>query len=99
VEAVLGLVNQATIGTLVNHMAEGNASEGLVLLNRLVAEGVELGQLVDQVVAYLCGVMLVRISQAPELLDLPQDASAHGQAAQRMSMPALLAAVKVDRGA
>ena len=95
VEAVLGLVNQETIGTLVDHMAGGNAGDGLALLNRLVAEGVELGQLADQVVAYLRGVMLARISQSPDLLDLPQDVRARmARQAQRMSTPILLAAVK-----
>lgn len=95
VEAVLGLVSQGTIGMLVDHIAEGNAGEGLALLNRLVAEGVELGQLVDQVVVYLRAVMLVRIARSPDLLDLPQDVRAHmaGQA-QRISTPVLLAAVR-----
>lgn len=95
VEAVLGLVNQGTIGALVDHMAEGNTGEGLALLNRLVAEGVELGQLVDQVVAYLRGVMLVRIAKSPDLLDLPQDVrSQMARQAQRISTPVLLAAVR-----
>ena len=95
VEAVLGLVNQGTIGMLVDHMAGSDAGAGLALLNRLVAEGVELGQLVDQVVAYLRGVMLVRISQSPDLLDLPQDVRAHmARQAQRTSTPFLLAAVR-----
>ncbi len=95
VEAVLGLINQGTIGALVDYMAGSDAGQGLALLNRLVAEGVELGQLVDQVVAYLRGVMLVRISQSPDLLDLPQDVRAlMARQAQRMSTPTLLAAVK-----
>ena len=95
VEAVLGLVNQGTIGMLVDHMAASDAGAGLALLNRLVAEGVELGQLVDQVVAYLRGVMLVRISQSTDLLDLPQDVRAQmARQAQRTSTPFLLAAVK-----
>jgi len=95
VEAVLGLVSQGTIGALVDHMAEGSTGEGLALLNRLVAEGVELGQLVDQVVAYLRGVMMVRIAKSPDLLDLPQDVrSQMTRQAQRISTPVLLAAIR-----
>lgn len=73
VEGVLGLVNAQTIGRLVDCMANHEAATGLTLINELVAEGVELGELVDQIVAYLRGVLFLRIARAPELLDLPQD--------------------------
>ena len=53
VERVLGLVNAQTIGTLVDCIAANDTAAGLTLINRLVADGVELGQLVDQIVAYL----------------------------------------------
>jgi len=73
VEGVLGLVSPQTIGRLVDTIASADAATGLELINRLVAEGVELGQLVDQIVAYLRGVLFVRLVRAPDLLDLPQD--------------------------
>jgi DNA polymerase-3 subunit gamma/tau len=73
VEKVLGLVNTQTIGRLVDFMAANDPAGGLALLNQLVAEGVELGQLTDQVVAYLRAVLFVRVARAPELLDLAQD--------------------------
>jgi DNA polymerase-3 subunit gamma/tau len=73
VEGVLGLVNAQTIGKLVDCIALNDAAAGLALLNRLVAEGVELGQLVDQIVAYLRAVLFARMARTPELLDLPQD--------------------------
>ena len=95
VENVLGLVNQTTIGKLIDHMAAGEAGPGLALLNELVAEGVELGQLADQVVAYLRGVMVARVAGSVDLLDLPQDVRAQmAKQAQRMSAATLLAAVK-----
>lgn len=95
VENVLGLVNQTTIGKLVDYMAAGHASQGLALLNELVAEGVELGQLADQVVAYLRAVMVARVAGSVDLLDLPQDIRAEmAKQAQRMDTPMLLAAVK-----
>jgi DNA polymerase III subunit gamma/tau len=95
VENVLGLVNQATIGKLVDHMAAGDAAQGLALLNELVTEGVELGQLADQVVAYLRAVMVARIAGSVDLLDLPQDIRAQmAKQAQRIGTPMLLSAVK-----
>ncbi len=95
VEAVLGLVSQGAIGTLVDHMAAGDSAGGLALLNQLVSEGIELGQLADQVVAYLRGVLLARISQSADLLDLSQDVRARmAQQAQQINTPALLLAVK-----
>jgi len=73
VERVLGLVNAQTIGKLVDCIATNDTAGGLTLLNSLVAEGVELGQLVDQIVAYLRAVLFTRMARTPELLDLPQD--------------------------
>lgn len=73
VEGVLGLVNAQTIGRLVDCMALNDVAAGLTLLNRLVADGVELGQLVDQILAYLRAVLFARMARTPELLDLPQD--------------------------
>ncbi len=73
VEKVLGLVNAGTIGKLVDLMTANEAGAGLALLNEMVAEGVELGQLADQIVAYLRAVLFVRVARAPELLDLSQD--------------------------
>ena len=69
----MGLVNAQTIGKLTDLLAAHDAAAGLALINRLVSDGVELGQLVDQIVAYLRGVLFVRVARAPEQLDLPQD--------------------------
>jgi DNA polymerase III subunit gamma/tau len=95
VENVLGLVNQTTIGKLVDHMAGGNAGEGLALLNALVAEGVELGQLADQVIAYLRSLTVARVAGSTDLLDLPQDVRARlAKQAQNLGTAPLLAMLK-----
>ncbi len=95
VESVLGLVNAQTIGQLVDCMAQNNAAAGLTLLNRLVAEGVELGQLVDQILAYLRAVLFVRMTRAGEQLDLPQDvAQTISRQAAGWSVAGLLQALK-----
>lgn len=95
VEGVLGLVNAQTIGKLVDHIAIGDTSGGLILLSQLVAEGVELGQLVDQIVAYLRAVLFARVAHTPELLDLPQDViQTVVRQATILSTPKLLSAVR-----
>lgn len=95
VESVLGLVNAQTIGRLVDCVATHDAAAGLGLINQLVAEGVELSQLADQMIAYLRGVLFVRVARAPELLDLPQDvAVTMVRQAERTTPGALLAALR-----
>jgi len=95
VEDVLGLVSQQSIGQLVDCLASGDAATGLGLINKLVAEGVELGQLVDQIIAYLRAVLFVRLVGAPDLLDLPQDtAAAVARQATQLTTDALLAALR-----
>jgi len=92
VERVLGLVDIHVISRLVDFIADGDAGAGLTLINRLVTDGVELGQLVDQVLAYLRAVLFLRVSHAPELLDLPQEAGAAVVRQAELLSPAVLLA-------
>ncbi len=95
VESILGLVNAGTIGRLVDHMADHDTAAGLALISQLVAEGVELGELVDQIIAYLRGVLLVHLTRTPALLDLPAEVRAHiAQQAGRLDAAALLSALQ-----
>lgn len=95
VEGVLGLVNAQTVGRLVDTISEHKTAAGLTLIGQLVAEGVELGELVDQIVAYLRGVLFLSVTKAPELLDLPQDVVAMmTRQAQLLSPAVILLALK-----
>jgi len=95
VESVLGLINAQTIGELVDCIGRNDPAAGLALLNRLVAEGVELGQLVDQIVAYLRAVLFVRMARLPDQLDLPQDvAQMVARQAEGWSPAGLLQAIR-----
>jgi DNA polymerase-3 subunit gamma/tau len=95
VEGVLGLVNAQTIGRLVDCLASNDTAAGLALINQLVSDGVELGQLVDQIVAYLRGVLFARVARAPEQLDLPQDVvSMMARQAEALPPAAILAALR-----
>jgi DNA polymerase III gamma/tau subunit len=100
VESVLGIVDSHTIGRLVDLMAAGDAGAGLSLINELVVEGVELGELVDQIVAYLRGVLFVSVTRAPALLDVPHDiAAAMDRQAGILSPGTLLNAMREFIGA
>jgi DNA polymerase-3 subunit gamma/tau len=95
VESVLGLVDAHTIGGLVDFMATGDGAAGLSLINILVADGVELGELADQIVAYLRGVLFVAVTRAPESLDVPQDiAEMMARQAQVLTVASLLNALR-----
>jgi DNA polymerase III subunit gamma/tau len=95
VESVLGLVDAHTIGGLVDLMATGDAAAGLSLINTLVADGVELGELVDQIVSYLRGVLFVAVTRAPASLDVPQDiAEMMGRQARALTVASILNALR-----
>jgi DNA polymerase III subunit gamma/tau len=95
VESVLGLVDAHTIGGLVDFMATGDSAAGLSLINTLVADGVELGELVDQIVSYLRGVLFVAVTRAPASLDVPQDiAEMMVRQARILTIPSILNALR-----
>jgi DNA polymerase III subunit gamma/tau len=73
VEDVLGLVDASVISQLVDAMAAHDAAAGLTLINQLVSNGVELGELVDQVLAYLRTVLFVQMVRSAEALELPEE--------------------------
>jgi len=76
VESVLGLVAGQEISRLIDHLVAKDAAAGLALIARLVADGVELGQLADQIVTYLRAVLFLQVTRAPELLELPAEIAA-----------------------
>ncbi len=95
VEDVLGLVNAQTIGQLVDLLAAHDGAAGLALISQLVAEGVELGQLTDQIVAYLRAVLFVRVTRSIGQLDLPEDVGAAiARQAEAFPPATLLAAIR-----
>ncbi|HEX9116477.1 MAG TPA: DNA polymerase III subunit gamma/tau, partial [Anaerolineae bacterium] len=73
VTGVLGLVDAQMIGRLVGAMAAADTAEGLTLINQMVAQGVDLGQLVDQILSYLRSLLFVQVTHAVDALDLSQE--------------------------
>ncbi len=95
VEEVLGLVSPQAIGEIVDAIALHDSAGGLALINRLVAEGIELGELVDQVIAYLRGTLFVSIAGSPDNLDVAREVSSvMARQAQAMTPGLLMTALR-----
>jgi DNA polymerase III subunit gamma/tau len=95
VESVLGLVDASTVGQLIDHMAAHDAAGGLQLINQLVADGVELGELVDQIMGYLRAILFAQVVHATDGLDLPEEAaSAVMRQAEALTPAATLSALR-----
>ena len=76
VESVLGLVDAGTVGRLIDRMAAHDAAGGLQLINQLVADGVELGEMADQILGYLRAILFAQVVHSTDGLDLPEEAAA-----------------------
>lgn len=61
VQAVRGTVSSQAVVDLVDFMAQGDAAEGLLLINQLASEGVDLRQLSLQLVDHLRSVLLTNV--------------------------------------
>lgn len=70
VRSVRGTISGQAIADFVQALSDGNAAQGLVLINQLAAEGVDLRQLALQLVAYLRSVLVacVATQQVAEIL-------------------------------
>jgi DNA polymerase-3 subunit gamma/tau len=73
VRSVLGAVTSQAVVELIEATLKRDAAAGLDAINRLVGEGVEPRQLAREAVEYLRGLMLVKLGNGPELLDLPAE--------------------------
>ncbi len=71
VRNVLGMVSGAAVSRLVEAMADGDSGRLLGLLHELIAQGVDLAQLVNQLIEHLRHLLLLHVGRDPGLLDLP----------------------------
>ena len=95
VEDVLGLVDAGTVARLIDAMIAHDAAAGLKLINQLVGNGVELGELVDQILVYLRAVLFAQVVHTTETLDLSAEtAGTIARQAENITASALLAAIR-----
>jgi DNA polymerase-3 subunit gamma/tau len=95
VRNVLGMVSGAAVSRLVEAMADGDPGRLLVLLHELIAQGVDLAQLVNQMIEHLRHLLLLHVGRDPALLDLPDAVMEDLQSqARRFQAPQLLHAIR-----
>ncbi|MCS7040083.1 MAG: DNA polymerase III subunit gamma/tau [Anaerolineae bacterium] len=95
VRNVLGMVSGEAVSRLAGAIADGDPARLLVLLHELIAQGVDLAQLVNQLIEHLRHLLLLNVGRDPGLLDLPDAVMEDLQnQARRFQAPQLLHAIR-----
>jgi DNA polymerase-3 subunit gamma/tau len=97
VHAMLGTAQSGRLSSLVRRLSERDAAGALAELDAAVAEGVDVGQLAEQLLGYLRDMMAAAVGCPPDLM-LYAAAAEHGQLSEdgrSIGLPTLLAAVQI----
>ncbi len=73
VRNVLGAVASQSVTALVDALLDQNVAGGLDLINQLVGDGVDPRQFAHEIVEYLRSLMLVKLGDGANLLNLPEE--------------------------
>ncbi|MDH7487289.1 MAG: DNA polymerase III subunit gamma/tau [Anaerolineae bacterium] len=73
VRIVQGSLGSQAVQELVGHLASRDVPAGLAAINRLLAQGVEVRQLLNEVLEYLRQLLLVKVGAGGVSLDLPSE--------------------------
>ena len=73
VQTVLGAVTSESVIALVEALIERNTAQGLDVINQVINDGVDPRQMAREIVDYLRGVMLVKLGDGPQLLNVPAE--------------------------
>jgi len=73
VHTVLGVVASQSVIELVDALIDQNVSGGLDIINRVVGDGLDPRQFAREIVEYLRSVMLVKLGNGAESLNLPDE--------------------------
>ncbi|MCO6453098.1 MAG: DNA polymerase III subunit gamma/tau, partial [Caldilineales bacterium] len=95
VRDVLGMVSGAAVNELVDAVAGGDGAEVLAKLHEIIGQGVELNQLVSQLIEHLRVLLLLNVGRDSSLVDLA-DAELEAMQAQarRLSATQILHAIR-----
>ena len=93
VHAMLGTAPIERLSGLVNHLVARNAAAALAELDAAVAGGVEIGQLLDQLIGFFRDVMAVAVGCPPQqmLYAIPSQAEEVAAIGQRLGLQTILA--------
>jgi DNA polymerase III subunit gamma/tau len=97
VHAMLGTAGGERLAGLVAHLVEHDAAGALEDLDRALTEGVDVGQLLDQLLGYLRDVMAAAIGCPPDsfLNASPSEHAAISAAAERLGLATVLAMMQI----
>ena len=73
VRSVLGAVSSQSVAELVDALLDQDLAAGLATINRLVDDGIDPRQFAHEIVEYLRSLMLVKLGDGANLLNLPQE--------------------------
>jgi DNA polymerase-3 subunit gamma/tau len=94
VRDVLGMVSGAAVSDLTAAMATRDPAKVLGQLHQLIGQGVELSQLVNQMIDHLRTLLLLNVAKDSSLVDLPDALMREAQAqARQFSAPQILHAI------
>lgn len=72
--SILGMVNYEFIFNVVNHIAKKDTSGVLTLINQMVMEGKDIGQLMKDLIGHFRSLLLVKMNvEVDEILSLPEE--------------------------
>jgi DNA polymerase-3 subunit gamma/tau len=96
VRDILGMVSGIAVSDLTEALATQEPSKVLGQLHQLIGQGVELSQLVNQMIDHLRTLLLLNVAKDPDLVDLPDSLMQPAQAqARQFNAPQILHAIRV----
>lgn len=96
VREVLGMVSGAAVSALTDAIASADPAQALAQLHQLIAQGVELNQLISQLIDYLRTLLLLNVGRDASLVDVPDAIlDRMKDQAQRFSPAQLLHSIRV----
>ena len=78
VVSILGMVNYEFIFNLVNKIAEKDTSSVLTLINQIIMEGKDIGQLMKDIISHFRSILLAKMNvEIDEIVSLPEERQNH----------------------
>ena len=97
VHAMLGTASDARLAQLVGHLARRDTAAALADLDAALAEGCDVGQLIEQLLGYYRDAMTLAVGCGADTLlyVAPSEANSLGELAGRLGLHTILAAIQI----
>lgn len=94
VQAILGTVSPQAVSTLAQHLAVQNLAGGLQVIGEAIKEGADPRQLARQLIEYLRGVLLIKVTADEPAAVSPETAQEMRQLGEAFTLERLTAAIR-----